>query len=85
MMASFAATAAYEITMIDCLQFPENYGIVKSNEPTHKNKISKMPFHHKILNSMYDRPFYLLGALGKSFTIFKDIHQMNESISFKIS
>jgi hypothetical protein len=52
----------YETTVTDCLHRPERWGL--TNEVIKQGKVTSMPFHHRIMNAVYDSPFYLVAGLG---------------------
>lgn len=52
----------YERTVTDCLHRPERWGL--TDDVIKQGKITRMPFHHRILNAVYDSPFYLVAGLG---------------------
>lgn len=60
MLGSF--TFIYERTVTDCLHRPEEWGL--TGEVVKKGKVTRMPFHHQLLNAVYDSPFYLVAGLG---------------------
>lgn len=61
-MAALAMFALrYEIVMLDAMRHPENWGL---EEYVEKGKVTNMPFHHKFMNAVYDKPFYLVAGMG---------------------
>lgn len=63
----FAFSVKYELTMIDAQRYPENWGL---KEYVEKGKVTNMPFHHRVLNAIYDNPFKMVAALGVPFAAY---------------
>jgi hypothetical protein len=60
----------YEIISIDAKRFPEKYGIY-SDDHVHTivaRPTATMPFHHQVMNYIYDHPFQMIASLGIPLT-----------------
>ena len=53
---------------------PESWGL--TDEIVEKRKISSLPFHHRIMNSLYDHPFGFIAMTGLPFAGFVLRQQM---------
>ena len=57
----------YESISLDAMKYPEKWGIYEDDlkaELAQRKPFSSIPFHHKVLNYVYDHPFQLIAGLG---------------------
>ena len=63
MAGLFGFAVNFERTMVFAQRYPDKYGLTDYIS-TGKVHASNMPFHHSMLNYIYDHPYQLIGALG---------------------
>jgi len=54
----------YETVQTEALRFPHRWGL---EEYVEEGIITKMPFHHRAINYLYDHPFYFVSGVGFPF------------------
>ena len=68
MLSLFFFGLAFELTLISCQRFPEKWGLASAEEEEEANKEGKrkavIPFHHKLMNRIYDHPFVAITVMG---------------------
>ena len=74
MFGLFVFSIKFEHTISAATRFPENFGL--TDEAIIKRKVSMMPIHHSIMNSLYDHPFAFILATGGPFAGFVLSQQM---------
>lgn len=57
----------YELTQHNVLNYPERYNEFGVKNDLTAGPVSKIPFHHKAMNYLYDHPFYFVSAVGFPF------------------
>ena len=65
MTGVFLFTLNYELTQYSCGRFPEKWGLTEKT--LKEGRVSSMPIHHRIMNSMYDHPFAFIVVTGAPF------------------
>jgi len=74
MTGVFLFTLNYELTQYSCGRFPEKWGL--SEKTLKEGRVLSMPFHHQIMNSLYDHPFAFIVLTGAPFAGFILSEQM---------
>ena len=70
MLSLFVFGVAFELTLISCQRFPEKWGLASADEEeeeaNHREGRRKavIPFHHKLMNGVYDHPFVAITVMG---------------------
>lgn len=65
MATLFVGTLKFELAIHDMQRNPEKWGL--SDEIIQARKVSLMPWHHKVLNYIYDNHYVLIVGLGVPF------------------
>lgn len=69
MAGLFMFSLRYEQTVISIQRRPDNYEDLQSRNLL-ENKVSSMPIHHRLANSMYDHPFVMISCFGFPFAAY---------------
>ena len=74
MLGVFLFSVKYELTMSSARRYPEEWGL--SDEFIKERKVSQLPVHHRIMNTLYDHPFLFIACTGGPFAAFVLRQQM---------
>ena len=74
MFGLFVFSIKFEHTISAATRSPEDFGL--SDEAVIQRKVSMMPIHHSIMNSLYDHPFIFIAATGGPFAGYVLSQQM---------
>ena len=84
MAGLFIFSLKFEKVMYDCNRNPADWGLAEYVE---KGVVTKMPFHHRVANAVYDHPYYLIAATGLPFAgmiLSKQLQMKHLTLSQKI-
>ncbi len=77
----------YEITAHDAQLRPEKYGLIALDPNAPHKFISKMPWHHKAINYVYDHPFQMIATMAAPLVgsiMYTQSHNTHLTFSQKI-
>jgi hypothetical protein len=74
MVGVFLFSLKYELTLSSAQRYPEEWGL--SDEFIKERKVSHLPVHHRIMNTLYDHPFLFITCTGGPFAAFVLRQQM---------